>query len=187
LASTRAFGASRLGATLQALYACSPGRCPAFRGQGLAFTFVELTYRLFRCGQCSALLLIDRKCDSGHRYCSDTCRKEARREKHAQAQADYQRDHHEKWKIAHRNDQKNYRDRERAREEQLKRAASGVTDQGLVHPATKINIAVSAPTATEDPGERPTEARFQHLPMCCMFCGRLLAPFAGSSIQRWSG
>jgi len=176
-----------LGATLQALYACSPGRCPAFRGQALTFLFVELTYRLFRCGRCAALVLVCRKCDHGYRYCSEECSKEARRQKHARAQADYQRVHHEQWRVAHRAQQRCFRDRERRRTEPRKQAVSGVTDQSLASPATPINVAAHALPATDDNSEWRVDARFRHQSMVCMFCGRILAPFAGSSTLRWSG
>jgi hypothetical protein len=153
----------------------------------LTFLFVELTYRLFHCGHCTALVLVCRKCDHGYRYCSEECSKEARRQKHVRAQADYQRKHHEQWKVAHRAQQRCFRDRERRRTEQRKQAASGVTDQGLENPAIPINVAAQEPPATNDNSEGTVDNRFRHQPMCCMFCGRILAPFAGSSTLRWSG
>ena len=80
----------------------------------MAFTFVWLTYRLFCCGLCGALILICRRCDCGHRYCSKACSQEARRENRCLAQENYQRDN-PVWKEAHRNRQRALRRRRRNR------------------------------------------------------------------------
>jgi hypothetical protein len=182
----RAFRASRLGgeaAGSLCLFARALSSVPELV---LTFSFQGRTYRLFYCARCAALVLICSECDCGHRYCSEEHSKEARRQKHAQAQANYQRKHHKEWRVAHREHQKSYRERERA--EQRRRSASGVTDQSLEKPATQINVSVHAPTpAATDANEPAVEARFRDKPMCCMFCRNVLAPFAGVHVWRWSG
>jgi hypothetical protein len=218
----------------------------------LRLSFQGLTYRLFSCALCAALVLICSKCDYGHRYCCEEHSKEGRRQKHAKAQADYQREHHDTWKVVHKDQQQKYRDRKRAgapndpqttasdssnsaskpapkkvvvtgclipqqipmdaaecsspdtcadqgteflddftpeskRTEEREQAASRVTDQTLASPATQIKVSVQAHPATDDTSERPIEARYRHKPMCCMFCERVLASFAGVSTCIWSG
>lgn len=103
----------------------------------MTFSLQGLTYRLFSCALCATLVLICNKCDYGHRYCSKEHSKEGRRQKHAKAQADYQREHHATWKNAHRTDQKNYRDRESERAQAAQSAA--------VHAAADVGCAVPAP------------------------------------------
>jgi hypothetical protein len=148
--------------------------------------FQELTYRLFCCALCFAWVLICSECDCGHRYCCEEHSKKGRREKHAQAQADYQRNNHEKWKDAHREQQKSYRDRKRA--EQREQSASRVTDHSLEKPAIQSSLSVSAPTpAATDVSEPAIEALFRDRPMCCMFCGKVLAPDAGVHVWSESG
>lgn len=107
-----------LSAKLQALYACSPGRCPALGGHILKFFFQGLIYRLFNCALCNVLVLICGECDCGHRYCSKEHSKEGRRRKCAQAQAKYQRNRHDTWVVAHKEQQRSYRDRKRAEAEE---------------------------------------------------------------------
>jgi hypothetical protein len=234
------------------------------------------------------LVLICSECDCGHRYCCDEHSKEGRRQKHANAQADYQREHHETWKTAHKDQQKNYRDREREqaarlactavgvgcavpvvaaddpqatasssssapgrvvvtgslmpqvqqketanpvtaitfedltengfvtvanavqrsspataavqgvqlvdgfapehkRTEECEQVVTGVTDQSLEGPATQGKVSVQAHPAKDDTRERLIEARFRHKPMCCMFCDRVLASYAGVNTRIWSG
>jgi hypothetical protein len=202
----------------------------------LAVTFLgRITYRIYCCGLCNALVLICRWCDCGHRYCSKKCSKEARRQNRCRTQADYQRDNAE-WKEAHSVGQKAMRCRRRNRARhrrvlerqratlrrravQRTRAAKrmratgrqrgtrhrgavryeratqavasapsfGVTDQGLANPEPEINVSVSDPADKEDLGEQPTEARFLHAPICCVFCVRALARFTSTRTWRRSG
>jgi hypothetical protein len=175
-----------LEATLQAPYACSPGRCPAFRGAVMTFSFQGLIYRLFCCELCAAMVLICSKCDFGHRYCCKEHSKEGRRQKHANAQAHHQEEHHEAWKDAHRTAQKKYRDgeRERKQAQAAQRAASRVTDHTLLGRPEPIKV--HAIPATDTTSERPIETLFRDKPMCCMFCKRVLASFASISTRRWT-
>jgi hypothetical protein len=152
----------------------------------MTFSYQGLTYRLFSCELCAAMVLICSSCDFGHRYCCQEHSKEGRRRKHAKAQADYQQEHHEAWKSAHRDQQRKYRDceRERKRAEAAQGVASRVTDHTLSGGPAKTKVDV-IPT-TDTISERPIEVLFRDKPMCCMFCQRVLASFAGISTRRWT-
>jgi hypothetical protein len=111
----------------------------------MKFSWQELTYRLFSCAFCAALVLICSKCDYGHRYCSKEHSKQGRRQKHAVAQSNYQRDNHETWKAAHKGQQKSYRDRER------ERAQSGQNTVPTLQPV----VAADDPQATGPSSSTP--------------------------------
>lgn len=89
----------------------------------MTFSCQGLTYRLFNCALCAGQALICSECDRGHRYCCKEHSKEGRRQNRAKTQADYQRRHHETWKLAHKDQQKDYRDRERERARAAQSAA----------------------------------------------------------------
>jgi len=78
----------------------------------------SITCRVFRCGMCGSEVIICRRCDRGHRYCSQECSGEARRASLRRAGAKYRKT--ERGRTNHKVRQQRY----------LERQSERVTHQG---------------------------------------------------------
>ena len=115
------------------------------------------------CGNqaCGAVFYLCRRCDRGHRYCSERCRSKARREQRRAANRRHQRS--PEGRLDHRDRQRDYRRR-------LTRLR--VTDQGSGAEACFSTLRQLSAWAVE-----PSRGE-----VFCRVCGRrgtLIDPFAG--------
>lgn len=128
----------------------------------------ESVFRQKRCVFCQSIFWICRSCDHGDRYCRFFCRQSARLEQRRQANRRHQRS--QEGRLDHRDRQRAYRARRRAR----------VTDQGRPRRPLSASIRLapeSAPFEWRDPRRR-THARYSFT--VCIRCGRavgLVDPF----------
>ena len=129
---------------------------------------VVLRQRICPAVECHAVFWICRHCDRGQRYCSDTCRVEARRGQRRRANHRHQRS--PEGRLDHRDRQRRYR-RRRAR----------VTDQGSVSISSPASCGCGVPeakpvTAPSGSGVVLREPRPpERLPvpfLRCIVCGR---------------
>ena len=121
--------------------------------------------RLCRFPPCGAVFYLCRHCDRGQQYCSPRCREKSRRLQRREANRRHQRT---PWgRDDHRDRQREYRERQRAR----------VTDQSSLHSAPSANLIAprrfEPVEATPEPPWRPSPdtARLAGWVVCQM-CGR---------------
>ena len=126
---------------------------------------------LFRraCLRCGAVFGVCRSCFRGQRYCSDSCRKQARAEKHGASNRKHQRS--PEGRDNHRDRQRDYRKRLKDR---------GVTDQSCPDETSPRSLS-PIEASEEEPheaaqrgagGEPPPPGRRPEGEGFCIFCGR---------------
>jgi len=118
----------------------------------------ELVFRQRTCNgtTCLVVFFICQHCDRGHRYCSASCREQARHRQRRAANRRHQQS--EEGRLDHRDRQRQYRLRCRDgnNPEQTPESSTGVTDQGS--PTIPFSGKIQ-------PWEQPTPVR-------CRICGR---------------
>ena len=139
----------------------------AFRGWLVDGGRVPLLRRV--CLRCGTIFGICRSCFRGQRYCSDSCRKDARAEKHRASNRRHQRS--PEGRDNHRDRQRDYRKRLKDR---------GVTDQSCsakTAPRSLFQIAASEGDPHEaahggDGADPPPRGGRPEGAAVCIFCGR---------------
>jgi hypothetical protein len=117
--------------------------------------------RLFHCARCHARVILCRRCDRGHVYCTRGCARQARREALRRAGARYRATRHGRLNNALR--QRRFRARQRK-----------VTHQGSAPPRPAALLPVSV-TGTQSPArEALCHARGA---MHCHRCQREVSPY----------
>ena len=99
----------------------------------------QQTLRQGRCGHCGQIFFVCRHCDRGQVYCSADCRRQARRQSCRRANARHQAS--PEGRLDHRDRQRAYRMRRRAR-------LTSVTDQGSQTTTAAFILPAPAPEAT---------------------------------------
>ena len=107
---------------------------------------------------CSAVFYLCRHCDRGQRYCSSRCREKSRRLQRRQANRRYEQSLGREGRLDHRQRQREYRQRLKAR----------VTDQSSLRTSPCVNLRV--PPAPEL-GSSPDRETFPGW-VVCQICGR---------------
>jgi hypothetical protein len=123
--------------------------------------------RVCRFPACGAVFYLCPHCDRGQRYCSSRCREKSRRQQRREANRRYQQSLGLEGRLDHRQRQREYRQRLKAR----------VTDQSSLRASPCVNL--TAPPAPE-PVESPPAADFSRGPdaeyaagwVVCQICGR---------------
>ena len=116
---------------------------------------------------CSAVFYLCRHCDRGQRYCSSRCREKSRRLQRREANRRYEQSLGLEGRLDHRQRQREYRQRLKAR----------VTDQSSLRASTCVNLRVTpAPGSAEaipasDFGPSPDRETFPGW-VICQICGR---------------
>jgi len=114
---------------------------------------------------CGAIFYLCRRCDRGQRYCGPHCREKALRLQRRQANRRHQQS--PEGRADHRDRQRDYRRRQRAR----------VTDKSSPPPAASANLSERAGIATCEVAPAPNFRRFSSPPpqegwVVCQICGR---------------
>jgi len=99
----------------------------------------QQTLRQVRCGHCGQIFFVCRRCDRGQVYCSADCRHQARRQSCRRANARHQAS--PEGRLDHRDRQRIYRMRRRAR-------LASVTDQGSQATTAAFILPAPAPQTT---------------------------------------
>ena len=168
-----------------------PGAVQRFRGLLLGSRRQPITYRLFSCQRCQALVGICSTCDHGNRYCSEECSDASRAESVARLGAEYQRTHDGSEKHAQR--QRAYMTRLRffagiillhlaAGKEMTQHCYAGL--------AVSISVSGSSQTPKEPEDGHPTRSlrsRPRLNPTHCAICREPLPAFARLRTWHWSG
>jgi hypothetical protein len=136
---------------------------------------VVLRQRVCRGGECHAVFWICRHCDRGQRYCSPTCRAQARLQQRRCANCRHQRS--PEGRLDHRDRQREYRHRQ---------ARSRVTDQGSLSSLFPASCGCGTSGSTRIPGAAATGTHRwpEKRPaswLRCFLCGRsgyCLDPFS---------
>ena len=136
----------------------------------MADCLIVFRLRVCRASGCGCLFWICRRCDRGHRYCSDRCRQETRRRQRREANRRHQQSL--EGRLDHRDRQRAYRRRCRER----------VTDQGRRHDRTLVRMALVDSLRFSLPGKEgePRKERYvpspfdrrRHFRARCVLCGR---------------
>lgn len=171
LQRARALRQEAPGAGLQWWGCSEPDRFPGpMRLRPRSLLFREATYRaprVFRCAQCHRQTTIGRECDRGHRYCSEECAAQRRRERMREAGRRYQRS--EPGRLRHQERQRRYRQRPLQ-----------------AHSAVVVPLVVPSspsPGAPPSQGNVRTDLLLQPgspaapAPRCCDFCGIVCSSF----------
>jgi hypothetical protein len=119
---------------------------------------------------CSAVFYLCRHCDRGQRYCSSRCREKSRRLQRREANRRYQQSLGGDGRLDHRQRQREYRQRLKAR----------VTDQSSLRASPYVNLTrpsvrepaeatPAAPAADFSPG---SDAPYAPRWVICQICGR---------------
>ncbi len=116
---------------------------------------------------CGAVFYLCRHCDRGQQYCSPRCREKSRRLQRREANRRYEQSLGAEGRLDHRQRQREYRQRRKAR----------VTDQSSLHSSPCANL--TAPRTCE-PVEATPELERRPLPdtewptgwVVCQICGR---------------
>lgn len=129
-----------------------------------------LRQRFCHAGECRAMFFLCSHCDRGQRYCSITCRRQARLRQHRSANRRYQQSL--EGRLDHRDRQQQYRER---------RCRARVTDQGSLLSHCSASSQCGAVEATSPDAQKPTGAVVlpqwrENRPgvrLCCRVCGRV--------------
>ena len=118
---------------------------------------VETPFRIRACRYCNGPFFICRSCDRGHAYCSEPCRRQGYARRRRQARARHEQS--PEGRLDHRDRQRAYRERWRAR----------VTDP--TSPTPEPSVYVSPPVFTPRIVARE-ETRDALTPVYCCICQR---------------
>jgi hypothetical protein len=121
---------------------------------------------------CHAIFFICAHCDRGHRYCSEPCRNQARRQQRRRANKRHQQS--SEGQLDHRDRQREYRCR-------LRQTQSPVTDQGSLSITSPASFDRGGAEAVQDPAASHFWQGIQPRwwPRCriCGRTGRFIDPF----------
>lgn len=124
----------------------------------------EESHRIFYCPRCGKQVVICRRCDRGHKYCSKECSREARRASNREAARRYQKT--PKGARNHAARQKRYRNR----------LQSTVTHH--TSPAQPITAELISVVATTCVATAEIAPEVDPLVLRCHFCGRVCGRFS---------
>ncbi len=140
--------------------------------------------RRFVCDQCAQVVYICSWCDRGQRYCSDECRRRARRQNQREANQRYQRTR--RGRLLHAQRQAAYRARQRAPDEKVTHHSC----HAEVRPARVISCVTRRPKRSVGPSTLWVDS--QNSPpspppspyfVCCV-CGHRCEPYIRGDFLR---
>ena len=117
--------------------------------------------RLFHCARCHCQVILCRRCDRGHVYCTQGCARQARRDSLQRAGARYRATRRGRLNNA-------------LRQRRFRACQQKVTHHGSVR---VVGPAVVSVTETPPDGPRPTGPVHRQGMLACHRCGRQTSPF----------
>lgn len=141
---------------------------------------ISESHRLFNCARCHRQVRICRRCDRGHRYCTDGCAQAARRDSVRRAGRTYQQSPAGR----RRNGLRQARYRWQVWRQHARPSPFRVTHQGSpkVSPAAQLDLTTQAegpatPTAATEEVHRHDPDAIARAEDCCHFCLAACGPF----------
>lgn len=123
--------------------------------------------RLYHCARCHTQVVICRRCDRGHRYCTADCARLARA-------ASLQRSA-KRYGLSSQGRRANAERQRRYRQRHQNEKNKKVTQQGSTHNASAVQLSPDTPRQRQS--ENPLTQQHPYAQILCHWCSRLCDPF----------